>query len=163
VIRAARHTDTKAIEALIRRQHAASTYAGRTDICDKALSGLLLTLIAGQAQSSVGATYVRVAMRDGKVTGFIAGSLQRVYQIGDRLEANDVFYVNEGSAADSFALADGYLAWAGGNPKVLDVRMSWTDAIPGAERIVALLKRKGLKKTGEVWSMSTDDVQEAVA
>jgi hypothetical protein len=156
MIRAAKHTDQKAIEGLIRRQHATSKYAGRVDIAEKALSNLVLSLIGGQMQSSVGASLVTVAMRDGKVTGFIAGALQRIYQIGDKLEANDVFFVNEGAPADTFALVDRYLAWATGNRKVLDVRLSWTDAIPGAERIVGLLARKGLTKTGEVWSMSTD-------
>jgi len=163
MIRAARHTDQRAIEGLIRRQHAISKYAGRVGISDKALEQLILGLIAGQAQSSVGATIVTVAMRDGKVTGFIAGALQRVYGIGDKLEANDHFFVNEGPAADTFALVDSYLAWATGNRKVLEVRMGWTDSIPGAERITGLLGRKGLRKSGEVWSLSTDAVQAEVA
>lgn len=163
MIRAARHTDQRAIEGLIRRQHAASKFAGRVGISDKALESVMLGLIAGQGQTSVGATIVTVAMRDGKVTGFIAGQLQRVYSIGDRLEANDLFFVNEGAATDTFALVDSYLSWATGNRKVLEVRMGWTDSIPGAERITGLLSRKGLHKSGEVWSMSTDAAQAEVA
>lgn len=163
MIRTARHTDQKAIEGLIRRQHAASKYAGRVGISDKALEMTVLALIAGQGQFSVGATIVTVAERDGIVTGFIAGQLQRIYSIGDRLEANDHFFVNEGSATDTFALVDSYLSWATGNRKVLEVRMSWTDAIPGAERVTALLARKGLHKSGEVWALSTDAVREEVA
>lgn len=163
MIRAARHTDLKALEKLIRQQHAESNLAGRVGISDKALEALLLSLFAGQMQRSVGATLVMVALRDGKVTGFIAGSLQRLYQIGDKLEANDVFFVNTGSPADAFAMVNAYLEWATGNRKVLEVRMGWTDSIPGAERIVSLLKRKGLRKSGEVWSLSTDAVQAEAA
>lgn len=164
MIRAALHEDDlKAIEGLIRRQHAKSKYAGRVGICDKALEMQVLNLIAGQGQRSVGASIVTVAVRDGVVTGFIAGQLQRIYNIGDRLEANDHYLVNEGSAADTFALVDSYIEWAQGNRKVLEIRMSWTDAIPGAERIVGLLERKGLRKSGEVWSMSTDVAQEVAA
>jgi hypothetical protein len=163
MIRAVKPTDIKAIEGLIRRQHATSKYAGRVRISDKALDQLMVHLFAGQAQPSVGATHISVAVRDGKVVGFIAGILQRVYLIGDKLEATDVFFVNEGSAADTFALADAYLNWATGNRKVLEVRMSWTDSIPGASRVTALFQRKGLRKSGEVWSLSTDAVQKEAA
>lgn len=164
MIRAALQSDDlKAIEGLIRRQHARSEYAGRVGICDKALEMQVLTLIAGQGQRSVGASLVNVAVRDGVVTGFIAGQLHRVYNIGNKLEANDHYLVNEGSAADTFALVESYIEWAKGNRKVLEIRMSWTDAIPGAERIARLLARKGLRKSGEVWSMSTDMVQAEAA
>lgn len=163
MIRPARNTDICTIKELIQRQHAGSKYAGRVGISEKALDQLLLGLVAGQAQSSVGASLVSVAVRDQKVVGFIAGVLQRTYLIGDRLEANDLFFVNEGSAVAASRLVRSYLDWAVGNRKVIEVRMSWTTAIPGADRMTAMFRRRGLKKTGETWAMSTDAVPEGVA
>lgn len=163
MIRSAKYIDLEAIAGLIRQQYAESNLAGRVGISDKALENVLLTLFAGQNQRSVGASIIMVAERNGKVTGFIAAQLQRIYGIGDKLEANDHFFVNTGSPADAFALVDSYLEWAAGNRKVLEVRMGWTDSIPGAERVVRLLKRKGLRKSGEVWSLSMDVAREEAA
>jgi hypothetical protein len=153
VIRRALHVDQPALEGLIRRQHAASKYAASCDISDKALESTMLGLIAGQGQNSVGASHVAVAEREGKIVGFIAGVLHRIYFIGNKLEAGDLFFVNEGTLADALGLLDSFIAWAKNNPKVLTIKLSWSDTIPGAENVTKLFYRKGLRMCGEVWAV----------
>lgn len=156
MIRPARFTDQPAIERLIRGQHSASKYAGRVGIADKALEALVLGMIAQAGQNGPQGSHVAVAVRDGKVTGFVAGVLDRVYHVGDRLTANDLFLVNSGSLADTLGLVDSYVGWARSNPRVIEIMLSWSDALPGAEGIAALARRKGFVKSGEMFEMRLD-------
>ncbi len=156
MIRRPNPSDYAMIEKLIRRQHLASKYAGRVGINDKALSQLLLGLHAGQAQSGPQATFVAVSEEHGKVCGFIAGSLARIYGIGDKLGAAEVFLVNEGKAGGSMRLIDAYIAWAQSNPRVVEIGMTWTNALPGSERLAALYRRKGFTCAGETFELRTD-------
>lgn len=154
MIRAATKDDIEEIEGLIRRQYQTSSYVGTgCEISDKVMRETLSALIAMQKHPSVGGTHVIVAVRDKKVVGFLAAVLQRVYFIGNKLEAGDVFFVNEGQIGDTMAMVESYLAWGRGNRKVLDMKLSWTDAIPGAEKVTKLFQRKGFTKTGEVWKV----------
>lgn len=93
----------------------------------------------------------------------MAGVLDRVYHIGDRLTANDVYlYVRPTArAAHSLQLIDAYLRWATGNPKVIEIKLSWTDALPGAARIGELYGRKGFHRIGEIYEMRLDALEEA--
>lgn len=156
MIRRATAHDMSAVEKLIRRQHAASKYAARTAINDKALSNLLLGMHAQQHQRGPQGSIVNVAVRDGKVVGFIAGVLDRVYQIGDKLSAVDLFFVNEGTVGDTLALLDSYIAWARDNRRVIEVVVSWTDTLPGADKVAKLYERKGFSKSGEMFEMRLD-------
>lgn len=156
MIRPAKMVDAKAIEKLIRSAHARSKYALRVGIADKALENLVLGLIAGSNQSGPQGTHVTVNVEDGKVVGFVAGSLTRIYNCGDRLGASDVFLVNEGRTAGSLALVDAYIEWARSNPKVCEIGLTWTDALPGAEKVAALYRRKGFALVGEIYEMRLD-------
>jgi|GEM_PF-5747377 len=157
MIRPARFTDQPAIEGLIRSQHASSKYAGRVGIAGKALEALVLGMIAQAGQNGPQGSHVAVAVRDGKVTGFVAGVLDRVYHVGDRLTANDLFLVNQGTLADTLGLVDSYVGWARANPRVIEIMLSWSDALPGAEGIAALARRKGFVKSGEMFEMRLDE------
>lgn len=156
MIRAARFMDAPAIERLIRSQHERSKYATRTQISDKALSSLVMAMLGQQGQNGPHGTYVAVAVEDGKVVGFIAGVVHRVYGVGKHLVATDEFIVNEGRSTNSFALIDGFIEWAKANPKVIEIMVSWTNALPGAERVSSLFERKGFTKSGELFCLNTD-------
>ncbi len=156
MIRRALPQDMKGVERLIRAQHAASKYASRVDISDKALESLLLGMFAQMGQNGPQGSHIAVAVRDGAVVGFIAGVLDRVYHMGVKLTANDLFFVNEGTPADTFGLIDSYVAWAKANPKVIEAVLSWSDTVPGAERVAALFVRKGFAKSGEMFEMRLD-------
>lgn len=163
MIRPAKFIDAPAIEALIRSTHEKSKYAGRCGISTKALEQLVMGLIAGMNQNGPQGTHVAVNVEDGKVVGFVAGTLSRLYNIGDRLGASDVFLINEGRMAASLQLIDSYIAWARANPKVLEIGLSWSDTIPGAERLVAVAARKGFVRNGESFVMALDAAERKVA
>jgi hypothetical protein len=158
MIRPGRFQDQPAIEGLLRDAYARSKYAGRVGIHEKALSQLVLGSIAQMTQNGPQASHVAVAERGGEVVGVIIGALDRVYHIGDKLSANDIFFVvgDKGSFGDSIYLVDSYIRWAQANPKVLEIMLSWSDALPGAEKIASLAKRKGFVKTGEMFEMRLD-------
>lgn len=162
-VRPARFADALAIERLIRNQHIQSKYADRVTINVKALDQLVLGLIAGMTQQGPGATHVTVLEEEGEVVGFVAGVLNRVYNIGNRLVSNDLFLVNEGKAGGIFKLIDAYIAWASANPKVIEIGLSWTDAIPGADRLSKIYQRKGFDQIGEHFALQLDKAQELAA
>lgn len=153
MIRAARYQDIPAIGGLIRRQHAASRYAGRVAICDKALDAMLLGAVAAMGQQGPQGSHASVAERDGAIVGFLIGILSRTYEVGDKLTANDLFLVNEGDVGDLLALVDAYVAWATANRKVIEIKLSWSDTLPGASRVEGLFRRKGFHQCGAVWSV----------
>lgn len=163
MIRPATLNDAAAIQALIVSQHERSKFAGRANIAPRALENLILGLIASNNQNGPQGTYVVVNEEGGKVVGFIAGQLARLYGILDKLGATDVFLINEGRAGASLYLIDGYIQWARANPKVLDIELSWNDTLPGADKIAKLYTRKGFTKTGETYTLSMDAVSERLA
>jgi GNAT superfamily N-acetyltransferase len=156
MIRRATFDDAKALIQLIREQHAASKYAGRCPIAEPALANLVTNMIAQQGQIGPQGSAVFVAERDGKVVGFLAGVLDRVYQIGKKLAAQDLFFVNNGTVGDTMALLDAYVAWAVSIRAVLEIVVSWSDTLPGAEKVAKLYERKGFSKCGELYEMRTD-------
>lgn len=165
MIRPARFQDQPQIEGLIRRRHAASKYAGRVGISDKALGALVLSAIAGMNQNGPQGSHVAVAEHRGRLSACIIGVFDRVYHIGDKLSANDLYLINEGKrAGDTLALIDSYVAWGTANRKCIEIMLSWSDTLPGAARIAPLYARKGFVKSGEMFEMRLDaPAQEAAA
>lgn len=158
MIRQARHQDIPAIIAMLHEMHLESKYAGRVAISDKAAEHLLLGAIAAQGQNGPQASHVVIAEEDGQTVGFMVGVLDRVYHIGNKLVANDLFlYVRPGASQKHvLALIDSYVTWAAGKRAVLEIMLSWTDTLPGADRIAALYCRKGFLKIGEIFEMRLD-------
>jgi hypothetical protein len=164
MIRAAKFADTPAIERLLRDAHRRSKYLGRTGINDKALNDMVMGLIAGQNQKGPQATYMVVAeTNDGSIVGFMAGSLNRAYNFLDGLVANDVFLINEGSPMSARRMVDGYLNWAKSNPKVIEIGLSWSDALIGGEAAAKLYKMLGAKMVGEQYEIRLDVEQKVAA
>lgn len=159
MIRPAKYQDIPAIERLIREQLAVSKYAGRVEIAPKALASTLDGMIAQSGQRGPYGTHVSVAVREGKVVGFICAVLQRIYMVGDKLEATDHWFVvgKGGTIGDTLALVDAYVAWGLAIRSVIEIKLSWTDTVPGAERLAGLATRKGFTKVGEVFEMRCDE------
>jgi hypothetical protein len=155
MIRRATFDRRPAIMALIRDAARALEICQPLPYRRAALEHLVTAMIAQQGQIGPQGSCVFVAVRDGKAVGFIAGILDRVYQIGKKLVAQDLFFVNEGAVGDTLALLDEYVAWARNIRAVLEIVVSWTDTLPGAERVAQLYSRKGFIKSGEI-SRSAD-------
>ena len=99
MIREAKFADTPGHRAVLRRVHAKSKYAATTMLNDKALNNMVMGIIAGQNQHGPEATFVRVVEHQGKVQGFMAASLNRIYGICDKLTASDTFIISESRRA----------------------------------------------------------------
>lgn len=158
MIREGRMTDAPEIERLIRESHTASKYAGRVGIAPKALDAHIAGMVAQQRQLRPHGTHVAIAERAGKVVGMIVGAFDRVYHIGDKLTANDIWFIvsDGGTVGDTLGLVDSYIAWARSARSCIEVILSWSDALPGAEKIAALAQRKGFAKCGEMFEMRLD-------
>ena len=96
---------------------------------------------------------------NGEIDMFILGALSRIYVVCDMLAASDLFLIaRPGSKPNPramTALVDAYLEWADNNPKVYEVGLSWSDTLPGADRLVSLFARRGFQRCGETWRRDT--------
>lgn len=155
MVRAAKFGDIPRLTALVIEMHGASKYAGAVEVDEKHAKAMFMHMIQRHGGQHDGATLVNVVEnRDGQVAGFMVGMLDRVYHIGTMLAAKDVFlYVQKGRAGalDAGRLIDAYVEWATGNAKVHEVNLSWTDTMPGAERVGALYEAKGFKRCGAIY------------
>lgn len=143
---------------MLREMHAASKYHGRVGIAEKAMEAMLASLVAQQGQRGPQGSYCAIAELNGRVTGFMVGMLDRVYHIGDKLTANDVYlWVRpRESPIHTMYLIRGYLAWARAIRQVAEIKLSWTDTLPGAERLGRLYRKVGAVKAGEIYEIRVD-------
>jgi hypothetical protein len=154
MIRVAKFSDTPHIMRLLRNVHAKSKYAKITALNDKALEQTVMSMIAGQNQQGPQASHVTICEHDGQVVGFMASSLNRVYNICDKLVASDTFLVNESKrAVDTAQMIDAYIEWASSNPKVVEIALTWSDAVAGSHRLGALFRRRGYRRVGEQYEV----------
>lgn len=166
MIRAAKFRDIPALKKLLHYTHRASKYALRMALHEKAMEDMLMALVASQNQHGPGGTYLAVIETDDdqEVVGFMAGSLNRVYGIGDKLVATDNFLItnHRAQSRDFLRLIDGYVEWAKTNPKVIEIGLSWTDAMQRGEALAKLYQRKGFTRVGEQFERRLDvDLEEA--
>lgn len=165
MIRPARFQDVPVLLTMLHEMYAASKYLGRAKVADKAADALLMGAIAQMGQSGPQASHVVLATEGDEPVGFVIGVMDRVYHIGDMLTANDLYlYVRGGqSPKHTFALVDSYLEWARRHRKCIEIVLSWSDAIPGADRLAALYQRKGARKTGEMFEIRLDEGEREAA
>lgn len=158
MIRDANFRDIPDVETMLREMLALSKYAGRMEYSDSEMRSTLESAVATQNQPGPGGTLFLIAEQDGKVCGFMVGMLSRVYHISNKLVAQDAWlYARKGSrAAHTFQMIDKYIAWAQGNRRVIEINLSWQDALPGAARVAGLYRRKGFTQVGEIFEMRLD-------
>ncbi len=153
MIRPATPSDIPRVKELFAEMHAASKFANRVPISERALHDLLLMALGNRNRPIAGGTHFSVSTKKDRVEGFMIGLLDRVYHIGTKLVAQDMFLhvTKHGFKTDVSRLIDDYLNWADSNPNVIDINLSWTDALPGAERISNLYRRKGFMRIGGIY------------
>lgn len=158
MIRPAKFEDIPVLAEMLREMHLASKYALRVGISEKIMDQMLMGMIAQQGQPGPQGSYCVIAEHGGRPVGFMVGLLDRVYHIGDRLVANDVYlHVRNGArAGHSLAMIRGYVAWASANRKVIEIKLSWVNTLPGAARVVAIYERCGFTKVGEIFERRND-------
>lgn len=166
MMRDAKYSDIPALADMLRRGHERSKYANRATLHEKSMEHILMACVAGQRHRGPDGSFLSVVERDGKVVAFMAGSLGRVYNITDKLVASDIFLVSESDKpTDIIRLIDAYTAWAGSNPNVIEIGLSWSDAIDeeSGHTLAKLYKRKGFRLVGEQYELRTDGAEREAA
>jgi hypothetical protein len=153
MIRRAQFADIPAMAGVLADAHRRSVYADIAAIDVPHAKALLLGLVKADGAPGLGGTIVRVAERNGAITGLIAGVRERVYDLAtpDTLRARDLFYLNAGDPRDSVRLLDAFLAWAGREPAVIEAQVSMTDALMPSARTAKLYERRGFARHGLIY------------
>lgn len=157
MMRAARFADTPRIVDLLVEQQMLSRYDGHVAIDVDYAKKFVAQLIQRHEGTTQGGTCTYVIEdADGVVEAFIIGILDRVYHIGDALQAHDVFFVcsERAPARAMFDLFDAYVDWATANPKVFEITPSRSDALPGSERLDKFFERRGFADGGRMFRRS---------
>ena len=165
MMRNAKYADVPALAAMLGEVQAKSKYAFRAGIHTRSVEDLLISAVAGQNHRGPGGSFLQVVERDDKIVAFMVGSLGRVYNILDRLVASDIFLISESDKpVDIIRLIDAYVAWAASNPKVIEIGLSWSDAVADDGHVLAkLYKRKGFRLVGEQYELRTDNAKREAA
>lgn len=155
MIRRATMSDLPRVYALVGQLHKATEYAKRDiDVSEPAMHRLFKAALARNGSTGDGGTLLNVFEHKGQIEGFMLGALQRVYHIGNRLEAQDFFlYCTPGAPNPAWSkLVDAFVEWASANPKVADIVLSTND-VAGTDplKLGRLYARKGFMKRGEIW------------
>lgn len=152
--------------ALLVAQQARSRYAGQIDVDEVFARRLLAQAIQRNGGTTDGATLVNVIEDDaGTIQAFFVGLLDRVYHIGTKLCAHDMFLVASEAAPPlaSRRLLGAYVAWASRNPLVAEINLSHTDALPEGSRMGRLYERMGFVRSGGIYRRETDAAIERTA
>jgi hypothetical protein len=153
-IRPARLGDLFAIVDLLVEKQAQSIYAGHVEVDRPVARKTLATFIQRHGGMHSGGTCLFVVEdAKGVVRGFCAGMLDRVYLVGDKLVAQDVFLVaGKGTPANTASrLIDAYLGWAMSVPEVFEINLSLTDALPQGPRVEKLYRARGFEPCGAIY------------
>lgn len=141
---------------MLKRAYDKSHYAasGIVNVDEAEAKRLILTSIQRHGGQNGGATFVQVAENDGFVTGVIVGTLARVYAIGDKLMASDLFWLAEPGVdpVDPARLMRNMIEWASGNKHVVEIRCGTTGVVAeDPKRAGFILTRLGFEHYGEIY------------
>ena len=156
--RPARFGDIPRLAELLEQAHQRSKYRDRTTVNVKEIKALMMQSIQRHGLAQAGGSCIFVTEHQGAVDGFIAGLLERVYHVGDKLSATDFFFyvAPDGSPASAGGLIDAFVDWARGVEAVIEIRLGATDIIQDYQRTAALYRRKGFIQTGVIYERRTD-------
>lgn len=156
MIRTANFEDTPAMISLLQAAHAKSHYAksGLVDVDPEAARQLLMLAMLGHGKANEGAGWVQVAVNGTAITGLIVGTLARVYGIGTKLFASDLFWISldGGHPRDAANLMRGFLRWAWESPHVIEVKCGTTSVIDDdPAQAGKILRRLGMTLYGQLY------------
>ncbi|WP_375188398.1 hypothetical protein [Sphingobium yanoikuyae] len=154
VIRPATASDLAAAFELVMDMYARSKYASDAEVDAPTARSLLMQALQRHGGQNNGSTHFVVAEGEGRLDGFMIGALQRIYLIGNRLEAQDMFLYTRKDANPRAALGmlNSYIEWAESCQKVGTIKLSYTDALAvDGERLAALYERKGFQRHGAMF------------
>jgi len=153
MVRDAKFGDIPGIVDLLALQFRKTHYfKDKTAAIDEAeTKRLLVTAIQRHGHLTGGGCFIQVAETDGIIAGIIIGTLVRVYTIGDRLMATDLFWTASETVhpKDPERLMRNMIDWAWKSPHVIEVRVGVTSIIESyPERVGIMLERIGMQPYG---------------
>ena len=159
MIRRAHTSDIPRLVELVTEMHGESEFAARgVPLSLPLVRSFVFRGIRNHGGKHEGSTLFNVIEFRGQVEAFMLGLLQPVYCVCDGLESQDFWlYASRRAPKLSAArLVDAYLEWAVGNPRVVDIGLSWTDVVGvDGRKIAKLYERKGFRKRGEIFVRTT--------
>lgn len=157
MIRDAKFADIPAIVSLLGMAYLKTHYAasGIAGIDIPEAKRLLVNSIQRHGGKNGGATWVQVAEHGGAITGLMLATLTRVYSIGDRLMATDLFWLSspEADPRDAERLMRAMIDWARQSPHVVEINCGTTAIMNDPEAAGLMLKRIGLSQYGNMYRM----------
>lgn len=153
MIRGATPADLPRLFALVQELHQQSIYTD-VQLADRLIRSMLFDGLRRHGGDHAGSTLLNVVEFRGKVEGFLLAILQPLYSMAIPLEAMDMwlYCTPKSPGIGASRLIDEYVAWAAGNPKVREIRLSWTDAVSvDPRKIGKLYRRKGFIPCGEIY------------
>jgi hypothetical protein len=154
MIRDAKASDVPAIIAFLQERYRSTHYAksGLAQIDVVFTKKLLLMAIHRHGHKTENACWVQVVDRFGRVCGLMLATLARVYVIGNRLMATDVFFVvnDTARATDAGELLQGMFEWAKRSPACVEIRCGATAVIGDPARTGKMLERFGMEPYGSL-------------
>jgi hypothetical protein len=161
MIRDAKFADIHAIVSFLKMTYLRTHYAegGDVQIDEVEAKRLLVQSIQRHGNQNGGGCWVQVSETEGVVTGLLLGTLARVYVIGDKLMASDLFWVTSPMAdpRDAGNLMRSFIKWASSCPHVVEIRCGTTSIISDPEEGGSILKRIGFKDYGRIYRAETKE------
>jgi hypothetical protein len=152
-VRAAKYADISGLCALMRDGHARSKYADVGGIDTAEARQIFMGAIQRMASTGPGACCVFVAEGEEGINGVFIGVLERVYHVGDKLSATDLFFYTAPGANPWAAstMLEGFEKWASANPRVIEIRLGVTDVIDAnPETLAGIYEKRGYKRVGVI-------------
>lgn len=154
MIRPAKFSDIPAILSLMAEGYQRSKYRDIDTIDRREANALLMNAVQRHGLRREGGSCVFVS--DG-VDGFITGLVDRLYHVGTKLVAQDVFFYVRPGAAPQIApgLLSAYVEWASSIRDVVVIRNGITDLISDPEKIEQFYRAAGFERCGVMMERKT--------
>lgn len=152
-LRPATFSDIPALADLLEATHGRSRLHA-LPFSETRAKALLMQAAQRHGGTAEGATFLAVAEREGRIEGFILGTLTAYYHVLDALEATDLFWITDPKAHPWTAarLLRAFHRWADANEKVVVIRQGVTDVVSGEpERVEPLMRRRGMQVSGAIY------------
>lgn len=155
MIRDAKFVDIPAMTRFLESCYARSHYAkdGIVKVDVPETKRLLGAGLGRHGHKGIGSCWLQVAENDGNIDGLMYATLHRVYAIGDKLMATDLFWaVNDhAQPMDGLTLLKNMLAWARSSPHVVEVHIAASFVMADRPQVISrLLKTVGMKEYGAI-------------
>lgn len=153
-IRIANFADIPALARLYEESHQRSIYAQRSTFDPIEAKQLFVRAIQRHGHLNSSGTMVLVSEKGGAIEGFMIGMLDQVYPCLKELVATDLLFIasDRADARDARTMLKQLIAWAEGNPKVIEIRLGVTGAIGDWQRTIKLYNGLGLEQCGAFFS-----------